>query len=190
MDRISLDPASILDEAAEIAGCNDFGDASFHAPLERLCDALDGEANLNAAGRAAQRDRILNILVTRARTEAFLADHDEILDEEIVAPVVILGLPRSGTTMLHRVIAEDPGFDSAKWYECRFPAPPTDWDWVSPDPRRAASIQREAERMAESFAKVAKRLAGSGDLREILGRLELIIELEREVMDETERGIE
>jgi len=145
MDGVSLDPASILTEAAEIAGSDDFGDASFREPLERLCAALDGEAKLNAAGRAAQRDRILNILVTRARTEAYLSDCAEILDEEIVAPVVIVGLPRSGTTMLHRVIAEDPGFDSAKWYECRFPAPPPDWDWVSPDPRRAAAEQELAQ---------------------------------------------
>ena len=47
--------------------------------------------------------------------------------------------------MLHRVIAEDPGFDSAKWFECRFPAPPTDWDWVSADPRRAAAHQELAQ---------------------------------------------
>ena len=146
MDRISLDPASILDEAAEIAGCNDFGDASFHAPLERLCDALDGEANLNAAGRAAQRDRILNILVTRARTEAFLADHDEILDEEIVAPVVIVGLPRSGTTMLHRVIAEDPEFDSAKWYEVRYPAPFDGWEPGAADARTSTSVTSSASK--------------------------------------------
>lgn len=145
MDAVSLDPTVLLAEAAEVAGSDDFGDVSFRAPFERLCAALDGEANLNATGRAAQRDRVLNILVTRARTENYFTRYPEILDEEIVSPVVIVGLPRSGTTMLHRVIAEDPGFDSAKWFECRFPAPPTDWDWVSADPRRAAAHQELAQ---------------------------------------------
>lgn len=154
MNEHSLDPASLLREAVELTGLDDFGDESFREPLHRLCASLDGEAHLNAAGRAAQRDRILNILVTRARTEACFSDHAEILDEEIVAPVVIVGLPRSGTTMLHRVIAEDPGFDSAKWYECRFPAPPTDWDWASPDPRRA-DAERELAQMLEFVPELA-----------------------------------
>jgi hypothetical protein len=154
MEEASLDPASILEEATRLTALRDFGDESFREPFERLCAALDSEARLNAAGRAAQRQRVLDILLTRARSEVYFQRHPEILDEQIAAPVVIVGLPRSGTTMLHRVIAEDPDFDSVKWYECRFPAPPTDWDWVSPDPRVAAA-EREIAQMLEFVPELA-----------------------------------
>lgn len=145
MDEASLDAKTLLEEATRLTGLDDFGDPSFRAPFERLVASLAGEAGLNAAGRAAQHQRVLDILVTRARTEAWFRKHPEILEEEIRAPLVIVGLPRTGTTMLHRVIAADPGFDCARWYECRFPAPPIDWDWVAPDPRIVVAEQEIAQ---------------------------------------------
>jgi hypothetical protein len=137
MDALSFDPKRLLDEATRATGLEDFGDPAFHEPFSRLCAALDREGGLNAAGRAAQRQRLIDTLITRARAEHWFARHPEILGERIAAPLVIVGLPRTGTTMLHRVIATDPSFDCALWYETRFPSPPVDWDWKSPDPRIA-----------------------------------------------------
>ncbi len=142
---LSLDPQVLLAEAAKLAGSDDLGDSVFREPFERTVAALDREAGLNAAGRTAQRQRILDALVTRARTQDWFRRFPEILDEEIVAPLVIVGLPRTGTTMLQRVIAADPSFDCAKWYEVRFPAPALDWDWVSADPRIAVAEQEVAQ---------------------------------------------
>ncbi|MBW2268945.1 MAG: sulfotransferase [Deltaproteobacteria bacterium] len=145
MDGLSLDPRALLQEATKQTGLDDFGDEGFREPFERTCAALDGEAGLNAAGRGAQRQRVIELLTTRARAEHWFAKHPEILEESIVAPLVIVGLPRTGTTMLHRVIASDPSFDCALWYETRFPVPPLDWDWASPDPRIEQGKQEVAQ---------------------------------------------
>jgi hypothetical protein len=89
--------------------------------------------------------------------EAHEARHPEIGREEIAAPLVIVGLARTGTTMLHRLLSSDPGLYSARWWEVRFPAPFPEvrsaapipevrsaapipgWDWRGPDPRIAAA---------------------------------------------------
>jgi hypothetical protein len=139
VSQISLDPESILAEAREKSGLTNFGDESFREPMTRLLRGLDGEARLNEIGRATQRQRTVDILITRARVEEAYRKNPEIEREEIGAPLVICGLPRTGTTMLHRVVAEDPGFDSAKWYECRFPAPFDGWRPDAPDARITAA---------------------------------------------------
>ncbi len=132
-------PETLLAEAREQTRLQDFGDPSFREPMERLCRALAEEARLNQVGTATQRQRVLDILVTRLRVEDFFARHPEIADEEIGAPLVVCGLPRTGTTMLHRVIAEDPTFDAALWYEVRYPAPFDGWKPGEPDARIAAA---------------------------------------------------
>jgi hypothetical protein len=134
-----FDAEALVQEARQISDLDDFGDPSHRELLDRLVDSLREEAGLNAAGRAIQRQRLLDILVTRARVEAAFARHPEIADETIGAPLVICGLPRTGTTMLHRVIAEDPAFDAARWYEVRFPAPFAGWRPDAPDARIAAA---------------------------------------------------
>jgi hypothetical protein len=143
----SLDPDSVLAEARQRSGLDDFG-AGFHEPLVRLLRSLDEEANLNEIGRATQRERTVSILVTRARVEDWFKRHPEIAEEQIGAPLVICGLPRTGTTMLHRVISEDPEFDSAKWYEVRFPAPFDGWEPGELDARIPAA-QEEVRQTLE-----------------------------------------
>ncbi len=129
----------VLAAARERTGLSDFGDDAFREPMVRLLDALENEAGLNAMGRAIQRERVVNILATRARIEDYYGRHPEIDDEHIGAPIVICGLPRTGTTMLHRVMAEDPEFDAALWYEVRFPAPFDGWTPGEPDARIPAA---------------------------------------------------
>ena len=148
MSDTDFDPTRLLEDATKATGFDDFGDPAFREPFERTCRALAEEAGLNAAGRAAQRGRLVELLATRARVEAWFRRHPEISDERIEDPLVIVGLPRTGTTMLHRVIAADPSFDCALWYETRFPAPEADWDFTSPDPRIARGKQEVAETLA------------------------------------------
>ena len=121
--QTSLDEQSILATARANAGLDDFGDESFRAPLRVLLAALDTEAGLVDFGRAAQRSRIVDLLVNRLRAEEQFRLHPEILAEAIGAPLVIVGLPRTGTTLLHRTLAQDPRLYSVRWFECRYPAP-------------------------------------------------------------------
>ncbi len=134
---VSLDEAEILAEARAKAGGAQFADDSFRAPLRALLTSLDCEANLNAVGRIAQRMRIVDSLVMRLGFERYLREHPEILREEVRAPFVVVGLARTGTTMLHRLISSDPRLYSARWWEVRSPAPFPGWDGRAPDPRIA-----------------------------------------------------
>ena len=120
---ISLDAESILAEAREKTGLGDFGDDSFREPMARLLRSLEEEAGLSEVGRGMQRARMVGLLVNRLRAEDHFARFPEILDEEIREPLVIVGLARTGTTMLQRMIASDPRVISLLWWESRNPAP-------------------------------------------------------------------
>jgi len=140
---------SLIREATAVDGLSDFGDDSHREPLERLLHSLQHEARLNAAGTAVLRRRVVDILATRLRVRAWLKCHPEIADEEIGAPLVIVGLPRTGTTMLHRTIAADRRMYAPLWYETRFPCPALDWDPAGVD-RRELDGRAEMQAMLEA----------------------------------------
>jgi len=148
-DLMSLAPDAILAEAAEKSGRSRYDDESFREPLARLLDSLESEAGLSATGRATQHARIVESLVMRHVLEQHEARHPEIRREEIAAPLVIVGLARTGTTMLHRLLSSDPGLYSARWWEVRFPAPFPEYDWRGPDPRIAEARAQVSWILAE-----------------------------------------
>ena len=125
----------MLAEAQSRTGLSDFGEDGFRVPLGVLSKSLREEAPLNEIGRAIMRGRVIESLETRLQTQDWLTRHPEILEEQIGEPIVIVGLMRTGTTMLHRILASDPRHYAADWWETRFPAPPRDIDWDAPDPR-------------------------------------------------------
>jgi len=147
-----FDADAIVADARRAAGLADFGDESFRVPMGVLLRALDEEAALTPIGRAVQRQRVVDLLVNRLRAEACVARHPEIRDEEIRAPIVIVGLPRTGTTLLHRTIASDPSLYAARWYECRHPAPLE--DGTGDDPR-IARAEAEVRAMLEAVPALA-----------------------------------
>ncbi len=152
-DPLCLDAAAILAEARAIAGSSDFGDEAFREPFERLLTALESEADLNAVGRGMQHARIVGLLASRLRAESYIARYPEILEERIAEPIVIVGLPRTGTTMLQRMIASDPENYCLYWWESRAPAPLSPSDHA-PDPgirdSRIADAEAEVAAMLES----------------------------------------
>lgn len=85
--------------------------------LEVLCGSIIDEANLSTFGALVIRARMHGILSTRLRVGQLLHDHPEITDLPIEPPIVIAGLQRSGTTMLHRLIAADPDMRSVGSWE-------------------------------------------------------------------------
>ena len=104
-----------------------------------LTDSLTREAKLSAVGRATQHARIVDSLSARLMTEDQIRRHPEIEDEELGDPVVIVGLMRSGTTRLHRLLGAGLAFQVAKWWELRYPAPFPGSDWRRDDPRVRAA---------------------------------------------------
>jgi hypothetical protein len=110
-------------EARERAGLHDFGDAPLREPLEVLVDAIEREAKLHPLGRRITRMRLLGVLINRLRVQEALARHPEILDEPVAAPLVIAGLQRTGTTLLHRLLASHPGLRALASWEALHPSP-------------------------------------------------------------------
>ena len=150
----SLDAEQLLSSARTLTGLQDFGDESFREPFEVLLGTLVREADLNPAGRMAQHQRILDILVNRLRVEAYCKEFPQIADEAIVEPVVIVGLPRTGTTLLHRSLACDSRFLAPLFYELRCPAPPSRWNFRGLDPR-IEPARAEVEAMLRANPELA-----------------------------------
>ena len=99
----------------------DFGDDGFRAPLEVLVDSIEREARLTPIGQLIVRQRLVGALVTRARIEATIAENPEIEDVDVSDPIVIIGLQRTGTTALHRLLAADPAHRALLSWEALSP---------------------------------------------------------------------
>lgn len=154
-DTTNLSAESIVDEAVRNTGLSDFGSWNFREPMERLLRSLNTEAQLHDIGRATHRQRILDILCTRLRFEDYLKRYPKILDERIERPVVIVGLPRTGTTMLQRMLAADPRFYAAAWWETRFPVPLGDIDLSRADDPRIGVAKAEVAAMLSAVPELA-----------------------------------
>ena len=114
---LDLSPAALTASAAERSGLHDFGDPAFAGRLEVLCAALNTDADLSQAGRAVVFEQLVGNLINRLRLEALIAEHPEIESVRIDRPIIICGLPRSGTTHLHNLIAADPNIRYLPYWE-------------------------------------------------------------------------
>src|SRR6187399_2722404 len=98
----------LKDKAAEQTGLTDFGVDSFEEGLAILLASLGDEARLNARGEAFIYHRLTGYLAQRLQVEDWYRRHPEIDDAPIVAPLIGLGLPRTGSTALSMLLAQDP----------------------------------------------------------------------------------
>ncbi len=112
-----LDPSALCRAAQEQTGLEDFGDDRFLGRLELLCGALRTEAGLSPAGVVSWYSQLVQLLKNRLLIEDLLARHPEIHDVEITRPIIIAGLPRTGTTHLHNLISADPALRSLPYWE-------------------------------------------------------------------------
>ena len=119
---MKINADEIIDQAKSETGLSDLGEPLFLEGLNRLIDSINNEANLNEIGIQAQPIRIQGLLSNRLRFEEDLKKFPEILDQQIIAPIVIVGLPRTGSTMTHRLLASDPNHTAMLWWEGRYPA--------------------------------------------------------------------
>ncbi len=117
-----LNQLEIINEAKNQTGMANFGNPLFMNGFEALISSINQEANLNEIGVEAQKHRLIGILANILRIENALMENPKILEEEIKSPVVIVGLPRTGSTMTHRLLASDPNHTAMLWWEGRYPA--------------------------------------------------------------------
>lgn len=143
---MTLQLEALMAEATRVAGgLTDFGDERFLTPARVLLDAMNREGGLSETGRALWHARLVEMLRNRLVMEDHFRRHPEIEEEEIGGPIVIVGLPRTGTTLLQRILGCDRRFHPMLYWETRFPAPTIAPGGPGPDPRIALA---EAETQA------------------------------------------
>ena len=114
----------LIQQAISQTGLDDFGDDSFREGLEILFSSLRDEARLNARGEAFIYPRIVGYLAQRLQVEDWYRRHPEIDDVPIDAPLIGLGLPRTGSTALSMLLAQDPDVRYLRRWESSQPCPP------------------------------------------------------------------
>lgn len=133
----------VLDEAGRRThGLHDLGEGPFTEGLERFLDSLVADAALTDLGVMVARERALLHTVNRLQYVADRGTFTEISAQRIERPVFIIGMPRTGTTILHDILAQDPDTRAPLTWETMFPSPPPRAETSMTDPRiaRCASI--------------------------------------------------
>lgn len=121
--EVDFSPGRILDEARRRTGLSDFGPDDFRERLELWCRAAEEDESASAVGRVGVYHDLLRYATSRLRVEDFAARHPEALEVEIDRPIVIVGLPRSGTTHLLNLVAADTRLRSLPYWESLEPIP-------------------------------------------------------------------
>lgn len=137
-----FDPASVITDARRKEGLDDLGPGSFEEPLGVLLGSY-GDARLTEMGAHLVRGGVVHSVRMRLRAQEWFRRYPEIADEQVVDPVVVVGMMRSGTTLLQRLLAADPRFRCARGWEVIEVAPKLDHRWDVEDPRIAKAVARE-----------------------------------------------
>jgi hypothetical protein len=150
LDR-PLDPDLLIRSARRQTGMRDFGDIPFIGPLTRLLDSCSRESNLSLVGRSATNWDVVRFLSNLLTVQAAIAQHPEIAKAEIRQPIFITGLPRSGTTFLHRLMLTDEANRA-----------PAVWETIYPSPTAGSRNQRiaKAARQLKAFEWLAPEFRG------------------------------
>lgn len=146
----ALSVSDMIRDARRAVGGADFSDLTFMPALFALVTSLNKEAKLNPLGIRLQRERLTELLKTRLRLEAYVERYPEILQEELAPPVVVLSLPRTGTTMLQRLLSTDARFIATRWYQVRFPVPDLDWNFQDENDSRIPAAKAEVAALIEA----------------------------------------
>ena len=138
-ELVPLEQVDLMSAARRATGLSDFGPDDFIEPFAVLLESLNRESNLTLLGRILVRSDILNLLQNRLRIAELAKQEPAIGEERIERPIFIVGLPRSGTTILHELLAQDPNLRAPLTWEARFPCPPATEANFDSDPRIASA---------------------------------------------------
>jgi hypothetical protein len=135
----ALDVGTLITAAKDRADLGDFGSDSWQEGLEVLVNALRSEGALNELGETIIAGQLTGYLTTRLEVERWYRVHPEIEEQEVVAPLFGLGMPRTGSTALSFLLACDRSRRSLRTWEADSPCPPPETATEDSDPRIAAS---------------------------------------------------
>jgi hypothetical protein len=136
---VSLEKELLLEKACKLTGLRDFGEPSFHTALGILLHSFEEDADLNLIGRITVHSELVRVLANRLRMQGDRTRYPAIAQERIRQPIFITGLPRSGTTFLHALLAQDPACRTPQVWEVMHPSPPPETATYRIDPRIEAT---------------------------------------------------
>lgn len=146
LQLVKLDAETVLAKAIKKAGSSDFGDEDFREGLVRFLESAEREGALTLLGRLMVQGYARDNLVNRLKLVDWRKRHPEVGMEEIVRPLFIVGLPRTGTTILHSVLERDPANRSPLAWEIQHPVPPATPETFKSDPR-ISTMQKTLEQL-------------------------------------------
>jgi LPS sulfotransferase NodH len=111
----------ILAVACHRTGLDDFGELDVHEPLSRLVESFEGENPLMPVGRLVLNSLLVRLAEARLGVVAALKEHPDVLQQDLPRPVFVLGLHRTGSTLLHRLLAQDPAARALHLWEMQRP---------------------------------------------------------------------
>ncbi|MCX6287231.1 MAG: sulfotransferase [Bacteroidetes bacterium] len=121
--KIKLDKDDLIKRAKKVTGLSDLGKDFPDEPVERMLRSINEEANLHPIGRFITRERLVSLLSIRLRAEYYFRRYPEILEQDLYPAWIIVGLQRTGTTKLHRLLAVDPNHRVIPSWEVINPMP-------------------------------------------------------------------
>lgn len=127
---------SLIKKAEQATGLSDFGDEWFFPNIDVFIESLNSQARLSSEGYYGAEQMIIGALVNRLRHKNLIKMNPQILDETVDVKAVLTGLPRTGSTMLHRMLASAPELTSVKWFEAQNYTPLENEDYNDPTPRK------------------------------------------------------
>ena len=135
---VDLSEAALLNAARANTGLDDFGDnADWREGFSLLVGCLRDEARLHKVGRLIAFSDVVRNLENRLRVTDDVKRHPEILEQRIVKPLFVVGLPRTGSTILHDIMSKDPANRVPMTWECHNMSPPPERATFDTDPRIA-----------------------------------------------------
>jgi hypothetical protein len=140
----ALSVESIVAAAQRDAGEEDLGGDSYLEPLRRYLEAAREEAQLNTVCRLAVRRMLVSALANRIRLASWARAHPEVRREVVAQPWVVLGLPRTGTSLLSILLGLDPESRALMHWEGARPIPPPSLATAAEDPRIAQNAREIA----------------------------------------------
>ncbi|HPG25001.1 MAG TPA: sulfotransferase, partial [Myxococcota bacterium] len=155
---VPLDEESLLRRAIENTGLSDFGDEDWREPFRILLRDLEEHSELHFFGRIMTRNDLLIHLEGRLQVVDWLKRHPEVEQEKVDAPVFIVGLPRSGTTIMQEILGADPQARAVRMWEAKYPVPPPAPGDPKPDPRieKAQGVVGIQDRITPEWATMHK----------------------------------
>ena len=165
VSEIQFSEDGVLADACQAAGLQDFGDLRFLEGLRVLLETYDKTAGFSEKGRRRNYRRLVSLLATRLRVEEAFKKHPEIRERVLRKPVVLTGLPRSGTSALFNLLGADPAARPLRLWEAIFPDPIEGAVPGQPDSRRDA-IEAHYARAREDNPEFTKIHYTSADTPE------------------------